>query len=80
MNPITEILIGIGAALVVLAAAAITRMVWKMNETVAKHEEKWVQNHLDHERAFKQISELKAGQRRIEAKIDGLKDRYIHQQ
>ena len=77
---IPDIIALIVAPLLVIAAAAITKAVWDMRASTAKHEEKWVQNHLDHERAFKEISELKAGQRRIEGKVDGLKDRFIHTQ
>ena len=74
---VVDILAWIVAPIVVLAASAITKMVWDMRATVARDEERWArqeelwqQNAEEHERAFSQISILKDGQRRIEAKLD----------
>ena len=67
------------APILVLAASAITKMVWDMRAAQARDEERWTrqgelweQNAEEHKRAFGRISALKDGQWRIETKLDRL--------
>ena len=74
---VVDILAWIVAPIVVLGVSAITKMVWDMRATLARDDERWSrqeelwqQNQGEHERAFRHISELKAGQNHLSAKID----------
>ena len=62
---LVAILLGIGRMLL-----DIQRTLAADTQRWARQEELWQQNAEEHERAFGQISVLKDGQRRIEAKLD----------
>ena len=66
------ILVSICAPLLVIGVAAVVKLVWDMRAELAASEIKWERNQSDHDRAFKEIASLRAGQEGIKSKVDNL--------
>ena len=62
---VVAVLLAIGKKLV-----DIEKVIARDEERWHRQEELWQQNAEEHERAFRQISELKAGQNRLSMKLD----------
>lgn len=70
---VLEILIGAGASILSAGILSCLHLLRKVDRRLAVDELRWEQNAADHERAFKEIDNLKAGQVRIEKKLTEMK-------
>ena len=70
---VMEILLGAGATILSAGILSCLHLLRKVDRRLAVDDLRWEQNTADHERAFKEIDNLKAGQIRIEKKLGEMK-------